>query len=322
MSKVVNVSQKKRILMFAGSVIAMLIIVLCLCFGFGKKDKNISSVTGEAIGFYNINEIVTEVNPVEESGKELPEDLVIKPGIYQIYGKSYSFEKQGLYRIILPEKDNQQRIVFNGDIKSLMSALAWIYSHGSFDNEKSYNDLKHQALTGKLVTTCGEVSKFAQNILKEKGVESRIVSGLTSKERNGYDDSHTMIEVKEGDVWKLYDLDNNATFTKDGRALNYMDFQTLVASGSYEIQKLSLDTKIAILGFEAEKNDYDYSLYAEERFYSDEALRNWYKRVLQVPFIKEGDKYYYFDGDEKDVQTVIKNSKKLNKDDFIRKFYD
>lgn len=312
---------KKVFLKYRFTIIVGLFIVVLIIIGQSNYKKPVEVFDKGPLAFYNNKTNIQEIASTDQEGQELTNNLIIKPGLYKIFGQSYDLQQEGLYRFILPGSGNEQRIVYEHDVSSVISAIAWIFSHGNLDNGKKVQQLEKKALTEKLITTCGEISNFTQSILKEKNIDSRIVSGLTAEERNGYDDSHVMIEVKEGEKWKLYDLDNNAMFIKDGQYLNYLGFQELVATGSYEIEKLALDTKTAILGFKDKKTGYDYSFYSEERFFSDESLKNWYKRVLQIPFVKEGNMYYYYEGDEKEVQSFMQNSRKLNKDEFIKKFY-
>lgn len=319
--KSIHQSLKIKINLVVKAIILFLILV-GLCFVIFQKRADVSKSPAESLIFYNFKTTIEEIKTSDQEGVTLPNELIIKPGIYQIGGKNYAFQNQGLYRILWPEETNQERIVFDGNIEALMSAVAWIFSHGDLDNGQSFEKLEKKALTEKLITTCGDISAFVQKLLAQEKIESRIVKGMTQEEYNGYDDSHIMVEVKVDGRWRLYDLDNNAVFKKNGQYLNYYDFQKLVPSGDYEIEKLASDTGIAILGFKDKKTGYNFSFYGEERFSSEETLKNWYKRVLQIPFIKEGNTYFYFVGDEKKVQSVMKNTKKISQDEFLKKFYD
>lgn len=301
--------------------IILLLVLGGLSFTIFKKKEHVSSFNGNPIVFYNIETKVSELSTIESQGQKLPSELIIKPGIYEVYGKTYNLENEGLYRFLLPPKENQQRIVFNGNIDALISSISWIYSHGTEDNQLTFKKLKEKALKEKLVGTCGYISNFAKNLLTEQGIESRIVSGITSEDFNGYDDSHVMIEVKKDGIWQVYDLDNNSVFYKDGKPLNFYDFVKEVPNGNYEIKKLSSDIQVAVSGFKDTQTDYNYSFYGEERYNTEESLRQWYKRVLSVSFIKDGNISYYFSGDEEKVKSFNPNTEKISEDEFIKKFY-
>lgn len=302
----------------------LFLVGIVLIAGAIMKTGPVNYLTGQPIAFYNFKINVEEISPVSQNMAEnLPNELIIKPGIYNIYSQVYNLEKEGLYRFLLPSKENQQRIVFRSDIPTLLSSVAWIYSHGTRDNGLSYDVLEKKAQKEKIVATCGGISTFIQRVLNQEKIESRIVMGLTQEQYNGYDDSHVMVEVKIDGNWRLYDLDNNAVFLKNGTYLNYLDFQKLVPVSDFEIEKLAADTEIAISNFRDKKTGYDYSLWGEEKFYSENSLRQWYKHVLQIPFIKDGSTYYYFEGDETMIESFFKNknAKKVSQEEFLEKFY-
>ncbi len=261
------------------------------------------------------------LEPIEEKADKLLSELVISPGKYEIYGKVYNFQDEGLYRVILPPEENQQRIVFKENSEALLSAISWIYSHGTKDNKLSYEKLKNKALQAKLVTTCSVVSSFAQKILKENDIQARVVNGLTEEERNGFDDSHTLIEVKIADKWRVFDLDNNSYFYQGETPLSYLELVNVIDTGDYIIRPLSQDTKIVIDGFKDSETGYDYSFYGEERLNNEASLRDWYSRVLDIPFIRDGTIPYYYQGDEKSVKTFYPNAMKISEADFLEKFY-
>lgn len=312
--------RKFSFLIYIFVLFLLTILILISTTVFQKKPQSL--LIGQPLAFFNLKDEAREILPVDQTdANPLPDDLIIKPGNYRVFETTYEVQKEGLYRFLLPSKTNEQRIVFSSDIPALMSAISWIYSHGTRDNGLNFEVLSRKAQKEKLVATCGGISNFIQKTLSQKGIESRIVIGLTQKPYNGYDDSHVMVEVKVDGRWLLYDLDNNANFKKDGQYLNYYDFQKLVLKSDFEIEKLSADTGLAILGFEDKKTGYDYSFYQEERFYSEQALRDWYKHVLQIAFIKDGNTYYYFDGDENKVNQFQKNSHKISQDEFLKKFY-
>ena len=51
-------------------------------------------------GFYLNREESIKIYPIKiNSSKILPNDLIIIPGIYNVFGKVYNFQKEGLYRV-------------------------------------------------------------------------------------------------------------------------------------------------------------------------------------------------------------------------------
>src|SRR3990167_6403559 len=176
--------------------------------------KALREINNQPRAFYFNQDKVEEIKSINQPGLPLGDRLVISPGIYTIDNQSYDLQKEGLYRILSPTKSNQQRIVYQNDIPSLLSGISWIASHGIADKDKSEEELFKKALTDKLSINCGALALF---VLKGLNIQSRIVTTLTLEEWTSYDTGHTMLEVREGERWKLYDLDNNVVFKKDGR---------------------------------------------------------------------------------------------------------
>jgi hypothetical protein len=219
----------------------------------------------------------------------LPASLVISPGSHTFGGHAYELRKQGLYRFCYPFQENQQRIVFdrsNGDIEALLSSLAWIVSHGNSDNPKSPDVLTRKATTSKLFLTCSHTSQWALSILRDLKIQARPVDTITLDAWNKYDDGHSMIEVRRDDLgkWILYDLDENAYFLHKTTPLSLVEMIAHAASGDYEIKLLATDAPLDVSNFKSPKNGFDWAL-CTELTRTKQGLRNWYKRVLQVPVI-------------------------------------
>ena len=268
-------------------------------------------------------QIPTELNV---NSKKLPEKLIIPSGNYTYAGNTYNLLDEGLYRFILPLEKNEQRIVFNGkNIDPLMSAVAWIYSHGNSDNGKSFEEINFKALNSKIFGTCGSISVWIQGILESNNIQSRIVQTLTLDDWNTYDNGHTMIEVYNDDLqkWILYDLDANAYFLKNEIPLSLIEFINAVKNDNYEIRILANDTTLDVSNFLA-KNNYEYAFYAESVFANENTLKIWYKRVIQVPMISENEFSYFTTNnvdERKQMENYASHHKFLPVDEFQSKFY-
>lgn len=272
----------------------------------------------------------TEAGPAEE----LPDELVIAPGAYRVFGKRYELKKEGLYRFVDPGQSNQQRIVHGKDPDALLSGIAWIVSHGTADEGLSLWEMRQKALTGKLSLTCGLISSLAKKILQEAGIECRIVFCLTLDKWNSYDNGHTMIEVlhHKSSKYVLYDLDNNAYFTSpDGqRRLSLLDWVEATSISAhpagggpahamaYAMHPLAGDTRLDVAGFRSEEG-FDWT-FLGERTHAD--LHKWYRRVAQVPLIKKGAHHYFFNEADKDrIVSYNPRFRYIDKDQFLRRFY-
>lgn len=261
---------------------------------------------------------------IQEDTSELPESLIIPPGKYIFYNREYKLEREGLYRFVYPRKENKQRIVFVGNLDSLLSAIAWIHSHGNSDNNKSFTEISNKALHSKIFLTCGRISSWAQKLLENNGVKVRIVSTLTLDSWNTYNNGHTLIEIWRNDYgkWVAYDLDNNTYLIHDKKPLNLIEFANKVASKDYDIRYLASDIRLDISNFAESLGSFDYALLSECRLANESTLKQWYKRVIQVPMILDGDSYYFFDvADRARIICYSKRYKYIDELQFMERFY-
>ncbi|WP_431064164.1 transglutaminase domain-containing protein [Methylotuvimicrobium sp.] len=307
--------------------------------GFAYKSGNIHKLVdkvrfvisnkpagdGEVIVYFLKDD---RVERLEESGiagfSHMPTDLIVPKGSYQLgdSGFGYTLNREGLYRFVVPNRKNIQKIVFESDIDALLSAIAWIVTHGNADDKKTFDELTEKAKTSKLFITCGNISEWAKIVLSEKGIKARVVGGITLDDWNDYDNGHRMLEVyrAELDKWLVYDLDNNTYFIDrlSKKPLNVVEFSARVASRDYQVVSLSADTRVDISAFQA-KNGYDYGFFAEA---INADLATWYARVMQVPLINDDGRYYFFDSEHrKKLEGYRPYYKYIEKAVFLKKFY-
>ncbi|MDC0041335.1 hypothetical protein OAJ50_01270 [Candidatus Nitrosopelagicus sp.] len=268
-------------------------------------------------------QIISEMS--NEKGIELPDNLVIPKGKYIFSGKTYNLDKEGVYRFVNPGKNNKQRIVFETNHDALLSSIAWIYSHGNKDDEKEYSEILTKAKNEKIFATCGTISNWSIQFLKNNGIKARIVAVLTLEDWNSYDNGHILIEVFQEKLkkWVLYDIDNDAYFTHNGNPLSLLEFTKKVKENNYEINFIAKKNDIDISNFVDKENNYNYSFLIEARFLDEETRRKWYNRVFQVPMIVD-EKYSYF-FDENNKSKILSYSsfyQYLEKHTFMKKFYN
>jgi hypothetical protein len=267
---------------------------------------------------------LVQSSPINKGALEIPGSLIIRPGIYVFYDNVYDLRREGLYRFIYPGQKNHQRIVYAQNVTALLSAIAWIHSHGNSDDKKQLAEINRKALHAKLFMTCGKIASWARKVLESDAVKARIVTTLTLDSWNAYDNGHTMIEVyfENYRKWIVYDLDNNAYFTHDGSPLSLIELVKYIATGGYEVKYLASDIKLDVSNFIDHSTAYDYAFLSEFNLANEKLLRHWYRRVMQVPLIEDGDYYYFFDGANR---TRIANySRKyiyVDEWEFMRKFY-
>ena len=195
----------------------------------------------EPIVFYAFLEKIEVVS--EKSGKcdeDIPDKLIISKGKYTFNGKTYDLHKEGIYRFVFPGVENKQRIVFEKNIDALLSSIAWIFSHGNLDDEKTDEQILKKSLYSKISATCGTISEWTINLLNENGIKARLVSSLTLESWNSYDNGHILIEVFKPDLkkWVVYDIDNDAYFTSNEIPLSLIEFVDKIPKDDFTIESL------------------------------------------------------------------------------------
>ncbi|OGK62541.1 hypothetical protein A2334_05905 [Candidatus Roizmanbacteria bacterium RIFOXYB2_FULL_38_10] len=254
---------------------------------------------------------------------DLPDTLIIAPGIYRVNNQLYDLQNEGLYRFIYPEVSNKQRIVYEKDNNVLLSSISWIVSHGNADDTLSFKLLENKAKDSKLSITCGTMISWTQSLLSRLGTSSRIVLGLTLKEWNTYDNGHTLLEVYDQGLhkWIVYDLDNNQYFSYNSVPLSFYEYWEHIKD-DYQIIKLANDFKVDVGGFRNKYNNFDYSLLVEQNLTSEENLRSWYANTIQVPMIQIDGIFYHFDRANKNrVDSYNPTFKYIDFEMFMSKFY-
>lgn len=254
--------------------------------------------------------------------QSLPNDLLIPPGNYTFEGRVYEMEDEGLYRFLAPEQRTEQRVVWDGDVATLLSAVAWIYTHGHEDDGKDVETINDKATREKIRATCGAISTWIGSLLGEVDVESRVVTTLTLEEWNEYNNGHTMIEVwhEEDDAWVVYDLDNNVYFTRDGAPLSFLGFVEAVNESDYEWVTVASDTRLSV-PFKG-GSGFDYTFYGEYTRGEPEKREEWYARVIQVPLIERDGDYWFYDEENRErIEGYSARYKYAPEDEWMSWFY-
>ena len=294
----------------------------------GIRDKIIDPPgisMNESIVFYAFLEKIDLVNAkIEKCEKEIPERLIIPKGKYIFDGKTYDLDREGIYRFVFPGVENKQRIVFEKNIDALLSSIAWIFSHGNLDDEKTDEQILKKSLYSKISATCGTISEWTINLLNENGIKARLVSSLTLESWNSYDNGHILIEVFKPDLkkWVVYDIDNDAYFTSNEIPLSLIEFVDKIPKDDFTIEYIARRNDIDVKNFIDKENNYDYGFLIESRFLDEETRRKWYKHIFQVPMILDGKfSYFYDDKNSTKIEKYSSYYKYMNKDRFLEKFY-
>lgn len=292
-------------------------LILSSC---GLIPKNQYSIKNSLVVYRATANDVDYINAVPDKDDIclLPDKLIINPGKYIVNKTHFDMREEGLYRFILPEKLTVQRIVFEKDVKLLMSSLAWLASHGEKDDKKNFSKLVLQAKKRKLFLTCESICRFAHKILDEHGIKSRIVGSRALDQWNNYDNGHYFIEVYREDLqqWILYDLNNSTCFTHQGKFLSSLDFIEN-PDMNYQIHSISGNIRAALELKNFKR--FNYSFLTEARLAT---LSQWYSRIMQFIFIENHSlNYTFYDKKPQGTKSSFDNFQYVGPTKFIEMFY-
>ena len=144
------------------------------------------------------------------------------------------------------------------------------------------------------------------------------------EEWNSYDNGHVMIEIYNDDVkkWVAYDLDNNCFFESNNKLLSFIEFFYCVKNENYKINYLSPQSNMAISKFVDDNTNFDYNFILETKLSTEKLRRIWYKRIIQVPLITDGNFNYFFDLKNKNkIESYSSYYKFLTQENFMHRFY-
>ena len=274
----------------------------------------------DRVFYYSFDSFLEVKHEVKSDfSSDLSDSLVVTPNKYKIGDICVNFGKEGLYRVLKTDGSIRHVIVFQGDMYQLLSSISWIVTHGNEHNKLDINEKQAQATNGKLFLTCNRVVNFTSSILEKYKFKTRTVQTLASKDLNGYDDEHVLLEVFDPKLqkWILIDIDNNAWFSLDNVKLSLVEYKTaLDSTKNVKIEKLSNDAVVDISNFR-EKGKSFYGVISENVM-GDENLIKWHKRIMDIVTI---NKVYY---NEKQINYMTKNKPEYsfkNHNDFLKEFY-
>lgn len=324
---------KRRIIIFI--TIISVVLNVCLLYTFKadikhiivhKKNydpihsnEHINSGYSSYLYCDTISDLV-QIHSQQQVEPFLPSKLIITPGVYKVGSNVVDMRKEGLYRFIFPNENNYQVIVYKNNLKAVLSALAWMHTHGDVDNKFSVLQLSEKATHDKVYLTCSKIVAFSCAVLNRLGYRTRIVGGIANEIRNGFDDEHTLLELFDpaSNKWIVADIDNNSVFRHKGSSalLDFHELRDALYANQVEQVLLSKDVKFDISGF---KSKQDYTLgFIMERRNNSEQLLIWYKRIFKTMIIE--DKYFN-KGDTENIKK--KHPQYIYRDSmsFIRKYY-
>jgi len=253
----------------------------------GSADSRTKKKTRPLV-LYQSGDVWEEVPGEGGTGNGLTDLGLMSKGVsrVQFQGKTYSVEREGLYRfMVLPESlRNLISLRSERSLIPLLMALSALQVHGNRQDSEDSETLKKRLLVDPWVCiTCGKIARLASEILSAEGYKTRIIGSSTLDEPNGYNDGHGMFEVywPEASKWILVDADMGLLFKNSAVFLGAQEVAELVKQDRRP-EFFSLAQKAAVLDpFFLRPDGYNYALEFRWLWGTPEGKWRWYRRVMQ-----------------------------------------
>ena len=218
--------------------------------------------------------------------------LIFSPGYYAYNAPVYNLTAEGLYQFVNPGSplnsgnNTTNMIVFNGNVLTLLSSLAWLTVMGVGDAQQTNESpsafiarVSARARTSILRMECDNTCEWAQSILNSFSIVNRLVYFLTMETPNDYVDGHTCLEMQINGQWALIDLLNNCAFEdQNGNWLSAAKIPAAIVNNTASRVWLSNDTP-AVEPFTP--GLFDATSYARANLASQSDLVTWQERIMQ-----------------------------------------
>ena len=291
----------------------------------GQKIKNILGFGGGKIRPPSVAYVINKAGCSQiqglgvSNGVDLPSDsVVIQTGNYLVGGELYELSVPGVYRFYQLGNYAEQRFVPSVHLDEILACIGHLWGHGTNDDKlgKSAEQLIRETCKRKLFLSCGNTSRLALKVLEQCDVVARLVHGISKDRVNGWDDGHSLLEIRCGHRWFAYDPSFNCCFKQNGNRLDILELSRVIDGDSWSLERFS---DIQSFG-QWEVSGHDCSFWVAHRQQSPEAMRRWLGRVLQIPII-EGKEILVACGSLPEMSKDERPYKLMDEKAFAEEFY-
>ena len=250
----------------------------------------------------------------------LADTIFQPPGFVTVDGSVFDLREEGVYRFYRLPRLSEQRIVWHGDLDSLLSMLGYLWVYGWADDPIEPLVALAAVRRRAIVAACHCLTHLAVTLLASAGVTARPVALASLAPWGGQDDGHTLVEVhSDGKGWLLYDPSFNVCFVEDGRRLSLVE-----AVSSLKQRRVVLEFLPGNAGHGIYRSrGFDYGFWIDERRESDAILYDWYARLAGVALIDDEGTYAFpTDGlAASDRERLARRYRVMTRDAFLARYY-
>lgn len=275
--------------------------------------------------------------------QEMPDGLTVQPGYYKgfVYDQetqsvSYcalDFTQPGLYQIFIPMNEGPNGSIGNIYYKivastalGLASAVASLHAFGTLDDAMPLSQQLIKIQNSPLSIECGQSANVLVSLAQSAGYEARVAAMLTNEIPNGFNDGHTIAEIKVNGKWVAFDTSMNFVMSASGDTtalLSIADACEGIWTGTtefYEIAPFQFDAQPTIAG---QWNQFGWCM--ADALYDTAERTKGMQKLYRIPIVLDADGHFYFYlpvGAEQQLQYALSlGYRQMTKDAFMAHFY-
>jgi hypothetical protein len=254
---------------------------------------------------------------------ELSKGLPVDDGVYRFGDAVFRIDGPGVYRFYQVGGPSRQKLRPPADLDALLRLIGWLWCYGSVDEGAPSPAPLEGVDVRPPYLACSRLAFLAAAVLRRCGYQAREAALMAGRGWNGYDDGHTLVEVRDPQRgWMAYDPSFHRLFELNGRRLSLAAFnQALLNDEDWRLIPLpGAPGGGPFRGSDGE----DYAFWLAERQLSETALREWYRGLAGVPMIYDVDRFYarFEDAPTEARPRFEKIAVLLERDAFDRRFPD
>ena len=250
----------------------------------------------------------------------LADTIFQPPGFVAVDGSVFDLREEGVYRFYRLPQLSEQRIVWHGDLDSLLSMLGYLWVYGWVDDPIEALTALAAVRRRVIVAACHCLTHLAVALLASAGITARPVALATLAPWGGQDDGHTLVEVRSDEKgWLLYDPSFNVCFVENDRRLSLVEAVSSLKQRQVVLEFLPGNAGHGIY----RSRGFDYGFWIDERRESDAILYDWYVRVAGVALIDDKGTYAFpTDGlAASDRERLARRYRAMTRDAFLARYY-
>lgn len=231
----------------------------------------------------------------------------------------------GFWRVRFRDFKTHQFLVGSGNVLDDVELTQLFHYYGSHPTDFSLEKLKADCAIRRIPLICGSASLLVKELLRQLGIQARVVTSLRSRNFNTYDNGHTLLEVLSPDLgWILFDPGYGGWIVSGSDYVSALQLNEIIGA-SKQFQFVPVAYRHFGEFKTLEGKDLSFSL--EEKWHSPARTVSWYQEVFRYFGVEDPQRptHYEFLADSEAVGNTVSSYSPayhgLERTKFLSKYY-